>query len=198
MALGEERFIWEVPALSVSPVESVKFKLLLTVTVELPRLIVRVLLLFDDSVEVVTEKLLVVKVPWVTRTTVVVVNAPPKVTVTPAPFISKASSVFPAVVTVPVPATVRVPIYATVIPATNVTLPETVSAALPASVPVNPVQLIDFAPVLPAAIVTTPEDALEKKTSSADVGTDCPPAPPLVKDHLVPAVPSQEAVPPTQ
>jgi hypothetical protein len=85
-----------------------------------------------------------------------------------------------------------------VIPAASVTLPETVIAAEPAMVPVNPVQVMDFAPVLPAAIVTVPEDDASKNTSSADVGTDAPPAPPDVAAHLVPTVPSHEAVPPTQ
>ena len=85
-----------------------------------------------------------------------------------------------------------------VIPATRVTLPETVMFALPAKVPVNPVQLMDLAPVLPELMVQVPVDRLSKKTSSADVGTLAPPAPPDVVDHLVPAVPSQDAVPPTQ
>ena len=78
-------------------------------------------------------------------------------------------------------------------------LPDTVIAAVPARVPVNPVQLIDSAPVLPVAMVTVlaPELA-SKNTASADVGTLAPPAPPDVVAHLVPAVPSQDAVPPTQ
>jgi hypothetical protein len=52
--------------------------------------------------------------------------------------------------------------------------------------------------VLPAAIVTVPLEFASKKTSSAVVGLDAPPAPPDVVAHLVPAVASQEAVPPTQ
>lgn len=83
-------------------------------------------------------------------------------------------------------------------PATSVTLPATLIAADPAIVPVKPVQLIDFAPVLPEAIVQVPVDRFVKNTSSAVVGTDAPPPPPEVVAHLVPAVPSQEAVPPTQ
>jgi len=83
-------------------------------------------------------------------------------------------------------------------PTTRVTLPATVIAAVPAIVPVKPVQLIDKAPVLPVAIVTVPVDATSKKTASAVVGTDAPPAPPDVVAHFVPAVPSQDAVPPTQ
>jgi hypothetical protein len=77
-------------------------------------------------------------------------------------------------------------------------LPATEIAAVPVIVPVNPVQLIDLAPVFPAAIVTVPVELELKKTSSAVVGTEAPPAPPDVADHLVPAVPSQFAVPPTQ
>ena len=46
-------------------------------------------------------------------------------------------------------------------PATSVTLPDTVIAAVPVNVPVNPVQLIDLAPVLPVEMVqvTAPEAA---------------------------------------
>lgn len=83
-------------------------------------------------------------------------------------------------------------------PAASVMLPDTVIDALPVRVPVNPVQLMDLAPVLPELMVQVPVDRLSKKTSSADVGTLAPPAPPDVADHLVPAVPSQFAVPPTQ
>jgi hypothetical protein len=68
----------------------------------------------------------------------------------------------------------------------------------PVIVPVNPVQLMDLAPVLPTAIVQVPVDRFVKNTSSADVGTEAPPPPPDEVDHLVPAVPSQLAVPPTQ
>jgi hypothetical protein len=74
-----------------------------------------------------------------------------------------------------------------------VTLPDTVIAEVPDSIPVYPVQVIDFAPVFPAEI--TQLVALVKKTSSAAVGTDAPPPPPKVEAHLEPAVPSQ--FPPT-
>jgi hypothetical protein len=43
---------------------------------------------------------------------------------------------------------------------------------LPAIVPVNPVQVMDFAPVFPEEIVQVPVDKFVKNTSSADVGTD--------------------------
>ena len=71
-------------------------------------------------------------------------------------------------------------------------------AAVPAMVPVKPVQVMDLAPVLPVEMVHVPVDAASKNTSSAEVGTASPPAPPEVNAHLVPAVPSQAAVPPTQ
>lgn len=96
------------------------------------------------------------------------------------------------------PANVSVPVYVYVIPATSVMPPETAMAAVPVNVPVNPVQVIDLAPVLPVEMVQVPVEAASKKTSSALVGTLAPPAPPDVVDHLVPAVPSQFAVPPTQ
>jgi hypothetical protein len=71
-------------------------------------------------------------------------------------------------------------------------------SAVPVIVPVCPVQLILNAPVLPVEIVQVPVDAAVKNTASAKLGTDAPPAPPEVVDHLVPAVPSHAAVPPTQ
>jgi hypothetical protein len=143
----------------------------LNVTVLLPRFIVRTLLLVEVKTEAVTLKLLVVKVPWVSVISPDDVKASPNVTVIPAPLIVNGPIVFPAVVSVAVAFNVSVPLYVTVIPATSVTLPETVIAAEPAKVPVNPVQLIDLAPVLPAEIVQVPLDAASKNTSSADVGT---------------------------
>jgi hypothetical protein len=70
--------------------------------------------------------------------------------------------------------------------------------ALEAMVPVKPVKVrfLQF-PVAVRVQVIVP-DAASKNTSSALVGTDAPPGPPDVADHLVPAVPSQLAVPPTQ
>lgn len=120
-------------------------------------------------------------------------------TTIPAPEIVNRGNVLPALVMVAVAFIVIIPTNVNVIPTDRVTLPDTVMPAVPVMVPVNPVQLMDFAPVLPVAMVTvfTP-DAESKNTSSADVGTEAPPAPPDVVAHLVPAVPSQFAVPPTQ
>ena len=106
--------------------------------------------------------------------------------------------VFPALVMVPVELKVFTPVCVKVIPALRVTLPDMVIAPLPVIVPVNPVQLIDFAPVFRLLMVQVPVEAASKNTSSADVGTEAPPAPPDVAAHLVPTVLSQVAVPPTQ
>ena len=58
-----------------------------------------------------------------------------------------------------------------VIPATSVMLPATVRLTVTLSVPVKPVQVIDFAPVFPVEIVqVTAPDAASKNTSSAVVG----------------------------
>ncbi len=54
-----------------------------------------------------------------------------------------------------------------VIPADKVTLPATEIVAVPVIVPAKPVQFIDFAPVLPVAMVTVPVERLVKNTSSA-------------------------------
>jgi len=85
-------------------------------------------------------------------------------------------------------------------PASSVREPEIVSAGVevPARVPVKPVQLMDLATREPEMVQVTAPLAASKKTSSAAVGTASPPAPPEVNAHLVPAVPSQFAVPPTQ
>jgi hypothetical protein len=72
-------------------------------------------------------------------------------------------------------------------------------AVEPAKIPVKPVKfkLKQFATAV--ATVTVPEpDAAVKNTLSDDVGTDAPPVPPEVVAHLVPAVASHDAVPPTQ
>jgi hypothetical protein len=85
------------------------------------------------------------------------------------------------------------------IEAPSVKEPEIVRAALPANVPANVLKSSERHPVFPAAIVIV--FALEKlsiNTSSADVGIASPPVPPEVNAHLLPAVPSQDAVPPTQ
>ena len=126
-------------------------------------------------------------------------SASPSVTVIPVPLTLTPLRVFPAEMRVPVPFRNSEPVQVRVMPATNVTLPATFVFMVPAMVPVNPVKLSVFAPVFPVEIVTVPApDAASKNTSSAVVGTACPPAPPDVSDHLVPAVPSQAAVPPTQ
>jgi hypothetical protein len=66
------------------------------------------------------------------------------------------------------------------------------------SCPVNPVHVTDLAMAVPRIATVLPPEFASKNTSSDDVGTAAPPAPPDVVDHLVPAVPSQFAAPPTQ
>ena len=69
-----------------------------------------------------------------------------------------------------------------------------------ARVPVKPVQLmLNTAVLAPTAHVTvTAPDKAVKNTVSAAPGTDCPPPPPSAYAHLLPALLSQFAVPPTQ
>ena len=196
--------ISDVPALNVSPVDTVPILKHVPVPdrviILLPKLIVLVFVLFERKFTAFIALLAVVSVPKVkVKEPEAILRVSPSVTVIPLPFIVRLpQGVFPAVVSVPVPFRVSVPLYVTVIPATSVTLPDTVMAAVPANVPVNPVQLIDCAPVLPVEMVQVPVDRFVKNTASADVGTLAPPAPPDVVAHLVPAVPSQAAVPPTQ
>lgn len=199
-----EKIIVDVPALNVNPVLKAKLNAVPLVAIEimlLPKLIVRVLKLEELKIAApvsVTSLLAVVNVPCVTVKVPEAVNGSPSVTVMPEPFTVTAPRVLPALVSVPVPANVSVPVYVYVMPATSVTLPDTVMAAVPANVPVNPVQVMDCAPVFPVEMVQVPVDRFVKNTASADVGTLAPPAPPDVVAHLVPAVPSQFAVPPTQ
>lgn len=82
--------------------------------------------------------------------------------------------------------------------APSVREPDIVRAPVPATVPVNPVKSTLPQPVLPVAMVTAPVDEALKKQLSALVGRVAPLAPPDVSDHLLPAVPSQLAVSPTQ
>jgi len=195
------QFICEDPALNVKLVDVVnaigeppeKFNVLL------PKFIVLAPVVLDDRPSAVMLLLLVVNVPAVTVKTAEERKSSPRVAVIPAPLIINVPNVCPAEVIVPVPAIVIVLAWTKTIPATSIMLPDTVIVALTVKFPVNPVQLIDLAPVFPAEIVTVfaPEVA-SKYTSSADVGTAAPVAPPTVAAHLLPAVPSQAAVPPRQ
>lgn len=65
-------------------------------------------------------------------------------------------------------------------------------------VPVKPVSVRLAQGRAEAMVTVTVPELASKNTLSADVGTDCPPAPPDVAAHLVPAVASQMADPPTQ
>ncbi len=99
------KIIVEVPALKVSPVFIVVSNTdppELNVTVDDPRLIVRVLEVLDDKNVAVTLKLLVVKVPRVSVMALEDVSASPRVMVMPTSLIVIGPTVFPAVVSVPV------------------------------------------------------------------------------------------------
>ena len=104
---------------------------------------------------------------------------------------------FVVIVSVVVDSKYQMPVAAPiVIPDANVNDPY-IFCVLLLKVPVNPVKSKSLHTLFPAVTVTAPL-AASKNTSSVLVGTACPPAPPEVSDHLVPAVPSQFAVPPTQ
>ena len=107
---------------------------------------------------------------------------------------------FPLEVSVrePPPRKIKEPVCDHVVVADMTALPFMLTDTFPANVPVNPVKskLAQLTPEV-TVTVTAPEVAV-KNTSSAAVGTAWPPAPPSVKAHLVPAVASHEAVPPTQ
>jgi hypothetical protein len=198
IAVGPVKLIVEVPAFTVS--STLKFPL--TVIVEAFSVRVFVAPAFARKFLQVTEKFdaLVVNVPPRKSKSEPLdnVSAPPRVTVIPEPFTVTGPRVFPAVVNVPVPVIVNPPVYEYVCPATKVTLPATVIVLLPVNVPVNPVKLIDLIEGRVVTVHVIAPDAASKNTSSAEVGTAAPPAPPEVVDHLVKAPLSQKSVPPTQ
>jgi hypothetical protein len=164
----------EVPALNVKLVDVVNEigVELERVTVLLPKLIVLATTAEESRLPALTLLLLVVNVPAETVIELATTKGSPSVTVIPVPLTDMPLNVLPAEVIVPVALKVNVLVLLKVIPVTNVTLPDTVIAALPAKVPVKPVQVMDLAPVLPVEIVTVfaPEVA-SKNTSSALVGT---------------------------
>ena len=95
----------EVPALKVKFVFVAKATgaAALNVTVELPKLIVRALVVEDDKIVAVTLKLLVVKVPLKTVILVEQVKASPNVTTPPVELLNMVERiVLPPVVNVPV------------------------------------------------------------------------------------------------
>jgi hypothetical protein len=170
----------DVPALKVRPVivEKLIPLKLDNVTVLLPRLIVRVLVLLDDRDDAVTLKLLVVKVPAVTVSAPVTTKASCKVKVAvdapPEPVASCPGIVFPAVVIEIAPDEAFMPnvdVAVNVMLAERVKLPAMLMLLEPAKVPVKPVKLrlLTFA-VAVIVQVTTP-DAASKNTSSELVGT---------------------------
>jgi hypothetical protein len=198
--------IWDVPALKVRFVDVVKSiagEPTIARVLE-PSVMVLALVLLDVIPLAATLKFAVLNVPCVTvmAPADVTLSASPSVNVIPAPETLMPLNIRPAVVSVPVPMNDTTPIWLHTIPDVSVTEPATDMLAVPPIVRVKPVQLMLLAPVLPAAIVTVIGlpvlDAALKNTSSTTPGTLAPPGPPDVADHLVPAVPSHEPVPPTQ
>lgn len=183
----------DVPALMVAPISS----MLDVVTVELPMLKVAPP---DNEIKLEVKALLaVVRVPPNNLTLPVQLNAPASVMVPPEALKSTlVPIVLPLGVIVAVASIDQLAVIDTVIPAEKVMLPKTFMFGLPVSVPVKPVQIKVLQARLPDIVQVTAPDAASKNTSSADVGTAWPPAPPEVNAHLVPAVASHNAVPPTQ
>lgn len=146
---------------------------------------------------------LIVPAVWLNE---VAVKASAKDHVAPLPLKVPVPKFFPLEVMlfVPVvPANVQLSIVS-VIPAAIVTCPTVLvptvilGVDVPARVPVKPVKLIDLQTRDPLTVQVFAPLLASKNTSSEAVGTPDPPPPPEVVDHLVPAVASHVAVPPTQ
>ena len=90
------------------------------------------------------------------------------------------------------------PVYDNVIPETSRSAPAIEIACVPAIVPVKPVKIKLLQVNVFVSVTVTAPLAASIYTSSDEVGIGCPPAPPDVKAHLVPAVAFADAVPPTQ
>jgi hypothetical protein len=160
---------------------------------------VQALLLPAEKVIALRLLLSVVNVPLVSVNVLFNCKASPIETVALGASTINGPKFLPAEIIVEAAVIVFAPTCVQVMPVTSVMLPATVIAVLPAIVPVKPVQLIDFAPVLPVEMVqVTVPDAESKNTSSLVVGIDSPPAPPDVAAHFVPTTLFHVVVPPTQ
>jgi hypothetical protein len=167
-----------------------------------PRFMTRVLLVFDKNSKHDSEKLFVVSVPVdsvkMAALPIVRLSANDNVPALIATF----PSVLPAVVRVcvtPDPATLTPPRPVTVIPATKVIVgPFVIIEESICKVPVNPVKSRLLQVGLDKHCTVTAPEAASMKTSSADVGTAAPPAPPDVVAHFEAAVVFHTSVPPTQ
>ena len=176
---------------------------LISAILPVPKAIDRTFELFDSNLPQVSVKLLRFNAPAVivNMRKVPVVRASFRVTFVD-PLFSRVTfpRVLPALVIVPSALKNNCISPVNPMPGTSVSDPDMVipTDVVPVSVPVNPVQLTDLAFRKPVTVTVTAPEAALKNTSSAAVGTACPPAPPEVSAHLVPAVKSQLAVPPTQ
>lgn len=211
----KETVINDVPELNVRPVVVPRSQCEpappVRVIVDAPSVRVRVLLF--DELKNPNEQVwpLVRSVPRVrlTECVVSVVTLSWNCHVPPAPLNVMDGMDFPAVVIRQVPdvevksirAVLPAAVVVNVIPATNLyKRPATVMATRDGCerVPVNPVQSNVEQTAPDASVTVTAPDAASRKTSSEVVGAAAPEAPPEVVDHLLPAVPSHVAEPPTQ
>jgi hypothetical protein len=122
-------------------------------------------------------------------------------TVNPGVYKYRLVSVFPFVETDKLPEAeiLMAPVAVHVVPESIVKFPVRSRLPEPAIVPTKPVVASVPVPIPAESIVTVPEPLLASKiAASKKPGTEAPPAPPDVVDHLVPAVKSQIAAPPTQ
>ena len=92
----------------------------------------------------------------------------------------------------------KFPVCVHPMPEAMVRLPAILILRAPPKMPVKPVKFKLRAALAAETVTVTAPELASKNTSSALVGTVSPPGPPDVAAHLVPAVPSQLAVPPTQ
>jgi hypothetical protein len=197
----------EVFALNVKPVTVAKLNVA-AVIVLAPSVRVRVFELLDAKVPVVvTVCPFVFKVPLVRVLPPVPNKESWSIQTPPTPFHVIAFAIEIPLNVIVLPELVEVNVYAPVcvlvIPEPIVRDPATLIAEFPpdpANVPVNPVKLRDRQSTPPETLTVTVTAPLfaSKNTSSEEVGTASPPAPPEVAAHLEPAVASQFAVPPTQ
>lgn len=99
------------------------------------------------------------------------------------------------IVLLPEPPKLVTPVLVYVMPETKVKLPEQFICDEPVRAPVKPVQSKPAQGATAVIVQVPPALPASKKTASADVGTDAPPAPPLEADQLAVFVVSQLPVP---
>ncbi len=205
MLFVEIDFIVEVPALKVRPVVVAKFQIVPVPVIDhVPDPIVNdLVLILLDPIEVEVMFLLFKLNEPAVNVKMLQVRLSANWKVPPAPLML---ILFP-VIDLPLEVIVLVPEVAlnvkvlpevSVIADTNVKSPDIFTPLEICKVPVYP-EKSKFFVVAGLLIMTVTAPLLASKNTSSDVvGTACPPAPPEVKAHFVPAVASQLSEPPTQ